>query len=100
LSTVENIEGAALKRTMPFLFSVDPNVFKRIKVCFFFALLSATKYFLLLSTIKKTYKGLQIKCPVFLSNFNKIWNFWNFFIKISNISFKENLSGGSRVITC
>ena len=27
LSKIENIEGAALKRTMPFLFSVDPHVF-------------------------------------------------------------------------
>jgi len=34
LSTVENIEGAALKRTMSFLFSVDPHVFKRIKLYF------------------------------------------------------------------
>jgi hypothetical protein len=49
LSTVENIEGAALKGTISFLFSVDPNV-KRKKL--FFALLSATKYFPLLSTIK------------------------------------------------
>jgi hypothetical protein len=51
LSTVENIEGAALKRKMPFLFSADQYVFKRKKTLFF-ALLSATKYFVLLSKIK------------------------------------------------
>lgn len=51
LLTAENIEGVALKRTMPFLFSVDPNVVRRIKL-YFFAFFSTTKYFLLLSTIK------------------------------------------------
>lgn len=34
LSTVENIEGAALKRTMPSLFSVVPHFVKRIKMYF------------------------------------------------------------------
>jgi hypothetical protein len=32
LSAVEHIEGAALKGTTSFLFSVDPNVVKREKI--------------------------------------------------------------------
>jgi len=35
LSTVENIEDAAWKRTVPLHFNVDRNVVKRIKLYFF-----------------------------------------------------------------
>jgi len=48
--------------------------------------------------IKKMYIGVQAMYPLFLSDFN---NFLERFSKISsNITFHENLSGGSRVVPC
>jgi hypothetical protein len=44
---------------------------------------------------KKTYFGLRVKFPKFLSDFNQVW----IFIKLSNIKFHKNPSSGSRADT-
>jgi len=54
----------------------------------------------------KKYIGLNVKSPVFLSNFNetlilmKLLFYWQIFDKSSNIKFHENLSSGSWVVLC
>jgi hypothetical protein len=44
------------------------------------------------------HRGLHVKYPLFLSDFNKTWNFSIDFQKYSNIKFDENVSSGSWVV--
>jgi len=44
------------------------------------------------------YIGLQVKCPLFLSNFMQLESIRQIFEKYSNIKFQENPSNGSRVV--
>jgi len=46
------------------------------------------------------YVGLHVKHPLFLSDFNRTWNFSKYFRIYSNIKFHENPSSGSRVFSC
>ena len=46
------------------------------------------------------YKGLHIKYPLFLSDFNKVEFSRQIFEKYSNIKFYEILTSGSRVVEC
>jgi hypothetical protein len=39
----------------------------------------------------------NVKCSIFLSDFNRIWIFLTDFYESLNIKCNENLSGGSRV---
>jgi len=50
----------------------------------------------------KMHIDLHVKCPLFLSDFHGTWNFSADFTKkkkISNITYHENTSSGSRVST-
>jgi hypothetical protein len=44
-------------------------------------------------------RGLHVKCPIFLFEFNQIWSISTDFHKVLNIKFHVNLSGGSRANT-
>jgi hypothetical protein len=44
----------------------------------------------------KMYSGLQVKCPIFLRDFNKICIFSTYFLEVSNIKFHGNPSSASR----
>ena len=46
------------------------------------------------------YIDLQVKYPLFLSDFNKPWIFSTNVDKYLNIKFYENPSSGSRVVPC
>jgi hypothetical protein len=46
------------------------------------------------------YIGLHVKCPLFLLDFNETFIFLIILEKYSNIKFHENLSSGSRVVSC
>ena len=46
-----------------------------------------------------TYLRLHVKCPTFLSNFNKIWSYRQIFHKSPNIKFDGNRSSGSHADT-
>jgi hypothetical protein len=48
----------------------------------------------------KMYIGIDVKCPLFLSDFNETWISRQMFEKASNIKFHENPSNGSRVVPC
>ena len=69
------------------------------------SVLSLVLFCLLLSNMcschhYKTYVDLHVKCLVFLSDFKQIWIFLAYFHKSLHIRFHENLSGGSRALTC
>ena len=40
------------------------------------------------------------KVPLFLTDFNETWFFWQIFEKSSNIMFHQNPSNGNRVVPC
>ena len=46
------------------------------------------------------YVGLHVKCPFFLFNLTETWIFSTDYREYSNIKFRENLSSGSRVVSC
>jgi hypothetical protein len=46
------------------------------------------------------YIGLHVKCPLFLSDFNKLEFSRLVFKKYSDIKFNKDLSSGSRVFSC
>ena len=68
----------------------------------FLQLLSET--FLILEIIQRdivaNLKSLHVRHPLFLSDFNKTWIFPTHFQKISNIKLHQDLSSGSRVVSC
>jgi len=46
------------------------------------------------------YTGLQVNCPLFLSHFSELFNFFDkVFIKYSNATFHENTSSEGRLIS-
>jgi len=59
----------------------------------------ATKTFVLLFTIK-TYLGLRVKCPIFLSEFNQMWSVSTDIREVLNIKTHENLFSGTRADLC
>jgi len=46
------------------------------------------------------YIGVDVKYPLFLSDFNETWIFWQVFEKYSNVKFHEQPSSGSQVVPC
>ena len=42
--------------------------------------------------MKQTYFRLYVKFPMYLHDFNQIWNLLTYFHKVSNIKFHVNLS--------
>jgi hypothetical protein len=70
---------------------------------FYLQLLSEILFVLRISErdmIKKMRICLRAKCPLFLSDFNKLEFSRQVFEKRSNIKFHENPSSGSRVVSC
>ena len=49
---------------------------------------------------KYNHKCIRVKCPLFLTDFNVSWIFWQIFEIHSNAKFSENPSSGSRVVAC
>jgi hypothetical protein len=49
---------------------------------------------------KKRYTGLQVKCPLFLSDFNETWIISTDFRNIVKYQISWNPSSGSRVVPC
>ena len=64
----------------------------------FLCMLTGT--FLMLRRIQQNNMGLHVKYPLFMSDFNETWIFFDKFSKSTNTSFHENLSGRSRVVPC
>jgi hypothetical protein len=46
------------------------------------------------------YNGLHVKYPLFLSDFNETWIFWQITEKCLKIKFHENTSSVNRVVQC
>jgi hypothetical protein len=75
-----------------------------MKCAFWFSLQCLSENFLILRRIErdiiKTYVGLHVKYPSFLSGFNETGILTTDFRKISNIKFHENPSSGSGAVPC
>jgi hypothetical protein len=76
-------------------------VFYLTKCAFWFSLQLLSATFLILRwterDIKKNVYRSPRKIPLFLSDFNESWIFWQFFEKYSNNKFNENPSSGSHI---
>jgi len=66
---------------------------------FWFSLQLMSETFLSLRRIVRD-MTTNVKCPLFVPEFNKTWFYWKIFEKYSNIKFHENLSSESRVVSC
>jgi hypothetical protein len=87
---------------------INGNIFEKKstehKMCYDFLYNVCPKHFSLWEEfgeiLLQMYIGLNVKCPLFSSDFNGTWTSRQDFKKSSNIKFHENLSSGSRVVPC